>query len=37
MSTIDSDAREIDVRGEYDASDHGRVEAMHMVDTSLII
>ena len=30
-------ALESDVRGEYDVSDHGRIEAVHMVDTSLII
>ena len=37
MSTIDSDVRDSDVGGEYDVSDHGRIEAMNMVDTSLMI
>ena len=32
MSTLRSD-----VRREYDVSDHGLMEAMHMVDTSLTI
>ena len=37
MSTIDSDVRESDVRGEHDASDHGRVEAKDCMELEQIV